>query len=232
MKKLAITAALLAAFAAPAYAQDEEASSPFAYSIAVVSDYAFRGISQTNEGPAFQASAAYNHDSGFYAGVWASNVDFADDDGANWEIDTYIGYATDITDGLGFDVQLLRYNYPGDSYGDYTYNELVASVSFGSYFKGTIGYSNDVFNSDETGIYYGLSAAYPLEYAELTLNGSLGRYDLEDALGDSYNDFSIGLSKPFGPMAVGVSYVYASDDVASFGRNDGARYLLTTNWAF
>ena len=89
MRNRVLTAALLAALAAPAFAQDaaEEESGPFSFNIGVVSDYAFRGVSQTNEGPAFQGGVDFSHDSGFYAGVWASNVDFVDGDGANAEFD-------------------------------------------------------------------------------------------------------------------------------------------------
>ncbi|MCB1612408.1 MAG: TorF family putative porin, partial [Xanthomonadales bacterium] len=72
MRYRLITAALLAALSMPALAQDaEEESGPLAFNVGIVSDYVFRGVSQTNEGPAFQAGMDYTHDSGFHAGVWA-----------------------------------------------------------------------------------------------------------------------------------------------------------------
>ena len=43
----------------------------------IASDYTFNGVSQTQENPALQASLDYANDNGFYAGAWASNVDFA-----------------------------------------------------------------------------------------------------------------------------------------------------------
>ncbi|MBK8068311.1 MAG: hypothetical protein IPK27_11985 [Rhodanobacteraceae bacterium] len=231
MRNRVLTAALLAALSAPAFAQDaeEEESGPFSFNIGVVSDYAFRGVSQTNEGPAFQGGIDYAHDSGFYAGVWASNVDFVDGDGANAEIDFIVGWSTEFTDTIAFDVSLLRYAYHDQS--AYEYNELIFNLGVGDYLGFQLAYSNDVFNSDETGIYYQVNGSYPLPWWELTLGGSLGHYDLDDALGDSYQDYSIGLSKPFGPMTVGLQWVHATDDI-DWGDNGGSRTLLTAVWEF
>ena len=231
MRNRVLTAALLAALSAPAFAQEaeEEESGPFSFNIGIVSDYAFRGVSQTNEGPAIQGGMDYAHDSGFYAGVWASNVDFVDNDGANTEVDFYLGWSTNFTETLTFDVSLLRYVYIDQN--AYEYNELLVNLGVGDYLSFQLGYSNDVFNSDETGIYYQVAGTYPLPWAELTLNGSLGHYDLDDALGDSYQDIAIGVSKPFGPMTVGLNWVHASDDV-DWGDNGGSRVLLTTLWEF
>ena len=231
MRNRVLTAALLAALSAPAFAQEaeEEESGPFSFNIGIVSDYAFRGVSQTNEGPAIQGGMDYAHDSGFYAGVWASNVDFVDNDGANTEVDFYLGWSTNFTETLTFDVSLLRYVYIDQN--AYEYNELLVNLGVGDYLSFQLGYSNDVFNSDETGIYYQVAGTYPLPWAELTLNGSLGHYDLDDALGDSYQDIAIGVSKPFGPMTVGLNWVNASDDV-DWGDNGGSRVLLTTLWEF
>jgi uncharacterized protein (TIGR02001 family) len=224
-----LAATVLAALSLPAFAQDaEEESSPFSFSVGAVSDYAFRGVSQTNEGPAWQASAEYAHDSGFYAGIWASRVDFVDGDNANIESDWYIGFSTPINDLLTFDASVLRYVYIDQS--AYNYNELLLSLGVGEHISFLLGYSNDVFASDETGIYYGVSGSYPLPWAELTLTGSVGHYDLDDVFDDSYQDFSLGVSKEFGPMAVGLSWVHATENL--FGQNDGSRYVLSAIWSF
>jgi uncharacterized protein (TIGR02001 family) len=74
MKKSLIALALVGAFAAPAFA--EEAAPPGSpdRQRRLVSDYIFRGISQTQNQPAIQGGFDYNHASGFYVGTWASNV--------------------------------------------------------------------------------------------------------------------------------------------------------------
>ncbi|GMU44523.1 MAG: hypothetical protein IT479_13015 [Xanthomonadales bacterium] len=231
MRNRVLTAALLAALSAPAFAQDaeEEESGPLSYNIGIVSDYAFRGVSQTNEGPAIQGGIDYAHDSGFYVGTWASNVDYVDGDNANIEWDLYVGWSGSFSDSVSFDVSLLRYTYFDQS--SYNYNELLFGLGVGDYLSFQLAYSNDVYASDEDGIYYQVAGTYPLPWWELTLNGSAGHYDLDDAFGDSYSDFSLGLTKPFGPMTVGLQWVHATDDEElGYGDNGGTRVLLTTIW--
>ena len=74
MAALAVAASLVA-LAAPASAQTDV---DVAFNVGVVSDYVFRGVSQTDEEPAIQGGIDITAGS-FYAGVWGSNVDFFDD---------------------------------------------------------------------------------------------------------------------------------------------------------
>jgi len=225
-----LTAALLAAISVPAFAQDaEEASGPFSFNLGVVSDYAFRGVSQTNEGPAVQGGIDWSHDSGLFVGTWASNVDFVDGDQANFEFDFYVGWAGNFSDTLSYKATLLTYVYSDHS--AYNYTELLFGLGVGDYLGFQIGYSNDVFNSSETGIYYQATGTYPLPWGELTLNGAVGHYDLEDSNDGSYEDVLVGLSKSFGPMSVDLNYVHATDGV-EWGENGGTRVLLATKWAW
>lgn len=231
MRNRVLTAALLAALSAPAFAQDaaEEESGPFSFNVGVFSDYAFRGVSQTNEGPALQGGVDFTHDSGFHAGIWASNVDFVDNDGANYEVDYYIGWAHDFSDTISFDATALYYSYIDQS--AYEYLEFIFDLSVGDYLGFQLAYSDDAFASGETGIYYQVSGSYPLPWWELTMNGSVGHYDLDDVLGDSYQDVNVGLSKPLGPVTVALNYYHASDDI-DWGDNGGARTVLSAVWEF
>jgi uncharacterized protein (TIGR02001 family) len=43
-------------------------------SVALVSDYRFRGVSQSDKGFALQGGVNVNHESGVYAGFWGSNL--------------------------------------------------------------------------------------------------------------------------------------------------------------
>ncbi|MBS0309234.1 MAG: hypothetical protein JSS58_09715, partial [Proteobacteria bacterium] len=77
MKKMILSAAVLAAFATPAFAQQAAApASPhtFTGNVTVATDYRFRGISQTFKQPTVQGGFDYSHSSGFYLGNWNSNV--------------------------------------------------------------------------------------------------------------------------------------------------------------
>ena len=78
----------------------------------LVSDYRFRGISQTYEGPAVQGGFDYSHSSGFYLGNWNSNVaSQVYTGGSGIEMDVYGGYKRSFG-GFGLDIGYLYYHYP------------------------------------------------------------------------------------------------------------------------
>jgi len=113
MKKI-VFAAALAAVATPAFAQ-EEAAEPITVSgsVALVSDYRFRGVSQTDKEMAIQGGITVNHESGFYVGTWASNLaGWGTFGGSNMELDIFGGYVADLG-GASVDVGLTWYMYPG-----------------------------------------------------------------------------------------------------------------------
>jgi uncharacterized protein (TIGR02001 family) len=103
-------AAVLYLGAAPVLRAQE---TQFYTGIDIATDYVSNGISQTNGKPALQAHLEVEN-SGFYAGTWMSNVDFANSDNA--EIDLYLGYRSGLGDKLFVDLGYARYLY--DSTGD------------------------------------------------------------------------------------------------------------------
>lgn len=117
MKKTLIAAAFAAATLAaanPAFAQDEDSSEiTVTGTVGLVSDYRFRGISQTDEELAIQGGVTVTHDSGLYVGTWASNLaGWGTFGGSNTELDIYGGYVADLG-GVTVDVGLTWYMYPG-----------------------------------------------------------------------------------------------------------------------
>ena len=91
MKNLALVIGLLA-LSGVSQAQ-------FSSTWTAVSDYDFRGFSQSAKDPALQASADYAFgDSGFSIGAWASNVDFGKTVDGDIELDLYAGYVGKIND--------------------------------------------------------------------------------------------------------------------------------------
>jgi uncharacterized protein (TIGR02001 family) len=102
--------------ALPALAGAQSAAKPepeftFTGNAGVFSDYRFRGMTQTNYGPAFQGGFDFAHKSGFYLGNWNSNVEQLLYNGASLEMDFYGGYKTSFGD-FGVDVGALYYFYP------------------------------------------------------------------------------------------------------------------------
>ena len=181
--------------------ESEDGQHSTSASVALSSDYVWRGYSQTEEEAAISGSFDYAHASGLYAGTWASNVDFGDD--ASAEIDVYVGFGGDIADsGVSYDVGFLRYMYDGE---DYDWNEYYASLGY-SFFSAGVAYSNDVYGSDETGVYYSLGFDYDLPM-DIALSAGIGYYDYDEAVStDNHTDYRIGLSKEMIGFGFDVSY--------------------------
>jgi hypothetical protein len=117
MKRFATGAAVaLAILSTPALAQDEAPPKPVTVSgsVALVSDYRFRGVSQTDEEIAIQGGLTVTHESGLYVATWASNLaGWGTFGGSNTELDLVGGFKTEVTPGVAVDVGLTWYMYPG-----------------------------------------------------------------------------------------------------------------------
>ena len=85
----------------------------------IITDYRFRGISQTNKRTAVQGTIGIAHVSGFYVGTWGSSIDDYVAAGSDQEIDLYFGYKKSF---MGFDLDggILYYYYPGNAKGSKT----------------------------------------------------------------------------------------------------------------
>jgi uncharacterized protein (TIGR02001 family) len=128
-----------------------------------VSDYDFRGFSQSAKDPALQASADYAFgDSGFSIGAWASNVDFAPADG-DIELDLYAGYTGEINETFSWTAGLTYYTYPGsDDLGEYA--EIFVGFNAGNFaFKQW--YTDNLYDLDVDGQYTEVNYTQPINDA-------------------------------------------------------------------
>ena len=190
MKRVLIGASalvLICAGSAQAQSQPE-----VAFNIGVVSDYVFRGASQTNEDPALQGGIDATFAGGFYAGTWASMVDFGDDTDA--EIDLYGGYRTEAA-GYALDFGVLGYFYvnePGAA--DYNFVEFKAAASR-AIGPATLGaavyYSPDFFGVDDEATYLEANAAYAVA-EKWTISGAVGHQWLD--VTDDYTTWNLGVA--------------------------------------
>ena len=146
--------------------------------VAFASDYVWRGMTQS-DGPAIQGGFDFEAESGFYAGIWGSNVNF--NDGAGSELDYYFGYGFSVGD-LGIDIGYVAFDYPKNQTG-LDFEEIVLGFSLGN-FGLTHAMGQDDF-TDYTEISYGMgpvSVAYGT-YDEMSDNitisygFSCGAYD-------------------------------------------------------
>jgi uncharacterized protein (TIGR02001 family) len=145
-----------------------------------VSDYDFRGWSQSAKDPALQASADYAFgESGFAIGAWASNVDFEND--ADVELDLYAGYTGAINDTFSWNAGIVYYGYPGsDDAGEFA--EIYAGFSAGNFgFKQW--YTDNLFDSGVDALYSEVNYTQPIN-DQFSLGFHLGY-----AYGDGWDDF-------------------------------------------
>jgi uncharacterized protein (TIGR02001 family) len=146
---LAIVTALIAS---PSVAQISGSAS-------LVSDYRFRGVSLSHDRPAAQAEVSYDHDSGWYGGLFGSNVQFDDDPRREAQLSGYAGYARRLRDGLSVDAGAT---YSAFSGGDgYNYSELHVGFTT-SLLTGRLYYSPNYFGEDSRTLYAELNGSHRL----------------------------------------------------------------------
>jgi uncharacterized protein (TIGR02001 family) len=225
MKQFTITilAAGLLAGAFSAQAQTEISAN-----VNLINDYKFRGISQTDRGRALQGGFDYKHESGAYAGVWASSIGFAD----NIKMNYYAGYAGDITDTVGFDVGVLMYEYPGLGSADTV--EVYAGLNYAG-FIGKVSYTDDYFGSNSSATYWQLSHGIEL-IPNLNLDLHAGVTDARRKLfGDksSYADYGVMLSSSAIGLDVTLGWIDTSLNRGNCGSNAcGGRAIFSVGKSF
>jgi uncharacterized protein (TIGR02001 family) len=213
--------------------------------ITAASDYDFRGITQSAQDPAIQASLDFATDNGWYIGAWASNVDFGDATDVNYEVDLYTGFSGSTGEGgLGWDAGIILYSYPEES--DFNYLEIYGSLSK-DWFKGKLWYSNDfggnATDGDTPAFYVEANGTFPLpaNFSVLAHVGySFGDYwdDLKDAgAGSDYLDYSIGVGYTAGNFNLALKWIDGSDLKEADGTPDDvfsseARAVFTISTTF
>ena len=226
---LALAVAGLAASTLPsfAFADDAPAASPITYNIGVVSDYRYRGISQTKMKPALQGGADWSGGA-FYAGTWLSTISWVkdamvgynrngaaaaaannttftpvDEKGAPLEWDLYGGMKGDIIkDTLTYDVGGLAYVYLGQKFHD-------------------IGLSNP-----DTGEVYG-ALTYGVFTAKVSISAT-PLFGMPKSKGSQYYDLSANFDLGSGfPLTPDIAYQSITGDVSKAAGLSYGAYSLT-----
>ena len=182
----ALAAALLATTATVASAQDVD----IAFNAAVTTDYVFRGVSQTLEDPVVSGGVDLTSGS-FYAGAWASSVDFGDD--TDLEVDLYGGFRTEAG-GYALDFGIVGYLYgnaPGGVDYDYVEFKAAASRAIGPVTAGVALYvSPDFFGADDEATYLELNGSFS-PVGGWTVSGAVGQQWLD--VSDDYTTWNLGV---------------------------------------
>jgi uncharacterized protein (TIGR02001 family) len=203
--------------------------SPLTGNITLVSDYRFRGITQTWGQPAIQGGFDYSHASGIYLGNWNSNVsETAGFPNGNLEMDFYGGFKKAFGD-LGLDVGAIYYYYPGTNaagngvQGVANFDRTPAAFAGSgkvSNFEVYLGASwkwlsaklfyalDDYFSVPGTSgtTYWDFAGNYEMG-SGWTLIGHVGRLETKDYSSAKYTDYKLGVTKDFNGWLAGASLI-------------------------
>lgn len=116
--------------------------------LSLMSNYIWRGVSQTNNGPAVEGDLGFEH-KGFYVGMTGENVDYGPEDPAYLELAPYVGFEHEFESHIKFDLSCLYYVYPHTTYD---YSELSGSVGYRIFSLG-LQYAMDYFNEKLSDLY-------------------------------------------------------------------------------
>lgn len=218
MKKLILASAVFAAFSGSiAQAEEIKPEHEVSFNASIISDYRYRGISQTRLKPALQGGADYMHNpSGFYLGTWLSTIKWIKDAGgdANIEWDIYGGKRGEIMKNVTYDVGVLSYVYPSNALNpNANTTELYGQVGYGPAY---VKYSHSVTNlfgfadSKNSG-YLDLGANVDVATG-LVLNLHVGHQRVKNNSAFSYTDWKVGLTKDFGVVTGAVALIGTNTD--------------------
>jgi uncharacterized protein (TIGR02001 family) len=192
---------LAALLAGPAHAQ-------LSGNIAVVSDYRFRGISQSDRGPAAQGSVAYDHPTGLFAGLFASTVEFSGAFRADVETFLQAGVAQRVHPELSWELGVGYYAYPGAN-ADWNYWETSLGVTWREV-TARVHYAPHYLNTAAGAAYVEVNATHPLS-ERTALVGHVGFWRREGGTGaatvHSRLDVRVGVTFDLGVASLEISGV-------------------------
>ena len=175
--------------------------------IGVASNYIWRGMTQTQDQAAVSGGLDYSSESGFYAGTWASNVDFGTDaDSAGYELDLYGGYGFEVG-GVGLDLGYIAYMYP--SLDDSDFSEVYANAGIGGLSLG-VAFQVDADFTDEDYVYMSIGYDFDLG-GDYGMGLYAGNYDFGDD-GDDVTHYGLSVGKGDFGFAIDKNDIDGDDD--------------------
>lgn len=187
-------------------------------SAAIVSQYRFRGLAQSDNKPAVQASITVSHSSGFYISTWGSSASAGDSpiNIGGTEIDVYGGYTHALgASGVTVDMGVYGYIYPGAPTGNYyeVYGSLAktvgpvtakAGVNFAPHQK-VFDYNFTSPTRHNVYVYGELGTAIP--GTPISIHSHLGHTGGGFDWGKPYFDYTVGASYKWKALTFDISAV-------------------------
>lgn len=212
MFKKVIGAALLATSALAATTGAASAETTFSGNVALTSDYVFRGISQSDGDIAVQGGFDVSHGM-FYAGAWASSIDFGLD--GTVETDVYAGIKP-VLGPVTLDLGVIGYFYPGmdDSFNadmvEFKAGASIAPVE-GLALGATFYYTPEfTFTPGDSAYYIEGTAGYTITDS-FAVSGAVGHQEVDLATyfglaGDNYTTWNVGATYSVAGFGIDLRY--------------------------
>lgn len=198
--------------------------------ITVVSDYLFRGLSQTNRKPALQAGVEYAAAGGWYVGGWGSNVSWLADAStpaqplsSSLEMDVYTGYRGRFGNDWSYDAGLYGYVYPGSYPHGYTRPHTLEGYAALGWKTLTLKYSQsfgNLFGYADSQYSRYLDLSWNAEFAPgWFVNAHVGHQAVAHHAMLSYSDWKLGVTRNLAQGWSAALGYYDSDARASLYTN-------------
>jgi uncharacterized protein (TIGR02001 family) len=210
-------------------------------SLALTNDYIVRGISRSNDRAALQFDVHYSNDSGFLAGLFASNTQIDPDDPSDVELDAFVGFAWTPSGVWRGRALLSHYAYPWDRHGSgYDYDEVDLDATYQGWLniglvyspnaprylidRGLLGVSSTAAQIDvQRPVWRKLSATAGVGYSRLAGPDPYG-----------YAYWSAGAAWDLAPVTLALSYVDTTAGAKALFYNAAVRgrWTGTVIWRF
>ena len=225
-----LTATSITLFSAASYAE-------VTANAAASSNYLWRGVTQTSDNAQVSGGIDYGHESGFYAGTWASNVSYESDDIYSYEHDMYFGFSGE-SEGIAYDFGYLYYNY--DDEANFDFAEVYGTVGMGGLSLTVYLLAHTEADEGENQDFGFAQASYTsLDYSMEILNGTeLGFHvgyhegDFAEAFNgvEGYADYGVSIAKD--GFSFAVTGTNLDDDGADALDNDAVKFTVAYSMDF
>ena len=209
-------------------------ASEFSGAVTLASEYVYRGQAVSAHDPAVSIGLDYEHDSGFFGGVWASTIDQSSPFGSrDTELDFYAGYHFEPQGPVALSLSVIRYTYPGfEGSLDYEHTEAALSATVRERYSVEFAYTDDLYGMGEPARHWALRGEWPAATYWIASAG-IGLVDLTAINTDRYSYWDLGLSTRWSSLTFDFRW-HDNEDIDGTLRNwsAGSRFVVSIAYGF
>lgn len=206
----------------------------FSGAVTLASEYVYRGQAVSDHDPAVSIGLDYEHDSGFFGGVWASTIDLESPFGSrDTELDYYVGYHFEPRGPVALSLSVIRYTYPGHEGSlDYEHTEGAVSATLFDRYSVEFAYTDDLYGLGEPARHWTLRGEWPAATYWIASAG-LGQADLTAIGTDRYAYWDLGLSTRWSSVTFDLRWHGNEDIEGTLGNwSAGSRFVASLSYGF